>query len=533
MPKRKNAGNQQLFESLLGAGRVRLSRGPLFDQTPEALPANFEFDKIEGMMLGLAIGDGLGITSEGLLPSERRRRHGEIRHYIPNRYVNIRKGFPSDDTQLAFWTLEQMLLDEGFDPDHVADCFCHRHIFGIGSTVREFLRNRNAELPWYECGPKSAGNGALMRIAPILIPYLRAPSPNLWVDTALAASLTHNDAGSTACCLAFVNILWHLLRTKRPYEPQWWLETFVALAKDLEGDTKYRPRGGLHTDYEGPIWRFVEEKVGDAWNNQLSILEAGKGWYSGAFLLETMPSVIYILMRHADDPEEAIVRAVNDTKDNDTIAAIVGAAVGALHGKKGLPPRWVEDLSGRTTDSDDGRVFKLLVAAQENWFGTSPNSARPVLLMVQELHSMGYERLRIGPGMAPSGCHWRCSIAPTTKFGRNHGAIVVNRDKDAVHYSTGQGFNYFGWTDASGDTPRQMAEKFLARFSNLAELGRGQDEAYARWFREMLAATSPGGVVYAYADWDYPLDCLSTMGVEPEVTIPLPPPGEEAELGRQ
>jgi len=38
----------------------------------------------------------------------------------------------------------------------------------------------------------------------------------------------------------------------------------------------------------------------------------------GAFLLETVPSVIYILMRHGNDPEESIVRAVNDTKDNDT-----------------------------------------------------------------------------------------------------------------------------------------------------------------------------------------------------------------------
>jgi len=38
-------------------------------------------------------------------------------------------------------------------------------------------------------------------------------------------------------------------------------------------------------------------------------------------------------MCHARDPEEAIVRAVNDTKDNDTIAAIAGAGVGVLHGR--------------------------------------------------------------------------------------------------------------------------------------------------------------------------------------------------------
>jgi ADP-ribosylglycohydrolase len=55
-------------------------------------------------------------------------------------------------------------------------------------------------------------------------------------------------------------------------------------------------------------------------------------WYSGAFLLETVPSVLYILERHGNDPEEAIIRAVNDTRDNKTVAAIVGAAVEAPHG---------------------------------------------------------------------------------------------------------------------------------------------------------------------------------------------------------
>ena len=80
--------------------------------------------------------------------------------------------------------------------------------------------------------------------------------------------------------------------------------------------------------------------------------------------METVPSAIYILMRHGHDLEEAIVRAVNDTKDNDTVAAIVGAAVGALHGEKGLPQGWIKGLLGRTGNEDDGRVFDLLDQAE-------------------------------------------------------------------------------------------------------------------------------------------------------------------------
>jgi ADP-ribosylglycohydrolase len=61
-------------------------------------------------------------------------------------------------------------------------------------------------------------------------------------------------------------------------------------------------------------------------------------------------------MRHGHDPEEAIVGTVNDTHDNDTVAAIVGAAVGALHGADALPHRWRGGLLGRTRFGDDGHV---------------------------------------------------------------------------------------------------------------------------------------------------------------------------------
>ena len=50
-----------------------------------------------------------------------------------------------------------------------------------------------------------------------------------------------------------------------------------------------------------------------------------------------------------------------------TVAAIVGAAVGALHGHQGLSPRWIDNLLGRTADTDDGRAFQLLAAAKKKW----------------------------------------------------------------------------------------------------------------------------------------------------------------------
>ena len=276
---------------------------------------------------------------------------------------------PTDDTQLAFWTLDQLLADEGLDPGQLARRFSSERIVGIGQAVSQAMEAvRLGYRPWYECGTRSAGNGALMRIAPMLVPYVRSPSADLWVDTALSAIVTHNDAASTSACLAWVAMLWELLCMDAPPEPSWWRRRYVELARDLEGDeTAYAPRGGEFAGYSGPLWRFVDERLAAAEAEGLSTLEACDQWRSGAFLLETVPSVLYILARHAGDPEEALVRAVNDTKDNDTIAAIVGAAVGALHGAAALPERWVTQLSGRTREFDDGEVQRIILRARERW----------------------------------------------------------------------------------------------------------------------------------------------------------------------
>ncbi len=363
-------GNSDALSMLFETHQIDVGRGAIFDLAPGPMPATMDWGRVEGMMLGLAVGDSLGCTSESLTPHERRSRHGEIRDYLPNRYADGRPvGLPSDDTQLAFWTLEQMIADQGLNPDHVAARFCRDKIFGIGRAVEEFVRScRPGVRPWYRCGSRSAGNGALMRIAPMVIPHLRSGTRELWVDAALSAMITHNDSASISACLSFVQMLWKLLQMEAPPEPEWWPEAYVEAARDLEIVDTYRPRGGDFLDYQGTLWRYVEERVGEAYRRGLPVREACDSWYSGAFLLETVPSVLYILMRHGDDLEEAIVRAVNDTKDNDTVAAIVGAAAGALHGRAAIPRRWVDNLAGRTGAGDDGAVFSLLREARALWW---------------------------------------------------------------------------------------------------------------------------------------------------------------------
>jgi hypothetical protein len=154
--------NRQTLDGLFAHGKIDLRLGAWFNTSPGLMPVGFDFDKIEGMMLGLAIGDSLGNTTEGMLPGARRERLGEIRDYLPNnRESGKAVGLPSDDTQLAFWTLEQMILDRGFNPEHVARRFCSGRIFGIGRTVREFIANYQSGKPGTSAGLNLPGTEPL------------------------------------------------------------------------------------------------------------------------------------------------------------------------------------------------------------------------------------------------------------------------------------------------------------------------------------------------------------------------------------
>ena len=368
--------NRPLLDRLFDEGLIRMERSAFLSEAPPPIPAPVDLDRVEGMLLGLAIGDALGNTSEGMGPGARRTAFGEITTYLPNRHAGGRcVGTPSDDSQMAFWTLEQLLADGGLVPEHLAACFSQRPIFGIGKSVTQFLANyKERGLAWDRAGAHSAGNGAVMRIAPVLIPHLLALSPALWADVAIAGMVTHNDRTSNACCVAIASLLWSALGLAAAPEPAWWLERFVAVAGPLEGDTELVPRCDHHKDYRGSLTRFVSTRVRKALDGGRSVRDISDEFWSAAFLLETMPSVLAVLERHADSPREPILRAVNDTWDNDTVAAIVGAIVGALHGRKAFPQEWVDGLLGRTGADDDGRVFEL-IAETRRYLGRSTRPA--------------------------------------------------------------------------------------------------------------------------------------------------------------
>jgi ADP-ribosylglycohydrolase len=212
-----------------------------------------------------------------------------------------------------------------------------------------------------------------MRYAPLLLPHLRSPSPGLWRDVALASFLTHGSSVPLSATLAFAHLLWEVLRRScgDVPEPEWWLDGYVAVAGQLErqpgGPRRHAdPVPALHRGFEGRLCELVDGEVRAAWRRGVPLREAVStaGFGSASDCLQAVPAALFVLMSHADNFESAVIAAVNDTKDNDSIASIVGAILGALHGMKAIPRRWLDGITSQVVSppQPDREVIEKLAA---------------------------------------------------------------------------------------------------------------------------------------------------------------------------
>jgi ADP-ribosylglycohydrolase len=387
MPQTGQLSPPELLDELHAQQQISTRRGAIYDRQPRDidLPELRAQHRIEGLLLGVAVGDALGHSTEWQYDPERRHReHGTILDHVGSFYS--RSGRISDDTQLTFWTVERLLARGGFDFHELAACFVdrRRQIVGIGKNVSAALarhadRLRSGSPALHACAgdprTEGRGNGALMRFAPLVLPHLRTPSPRLWTDATLAALLTHGNPAAISGAVAFSHLLWEILR--RPHgdapEPEWWLDEYVRVARELEPGPlspppDEHPLPELYRDFRGSLWEFVDGPLRRAWQRGVSVRDACSlsGFGSRSDCAQTVPAALYILMHHADSFEAAIVAAVNDTKDNDTIAAIVGAFVGALHGRARIRRRWLDGIASRCLsvppepEQDDRGVIERL-----------------------------------------------------------------------------------------------------------------------------------------------------------------------------
>lgn len=115
-------------------------------------------------------------------------------------------------------------------------------------------------------------------------------------------------------------------------------------------------------------------------------------------------------------------------------------------------------------------------------------SGLDLMLMLDKLHKMGYEKLRWFSYMAPNACALRCHITLATNIccERN----IVSFDEDKV----------FGMSVGCFDTHAdidEMAKAFLETFPQLSKAGKGKDARYRAWYKELLRLAKKGRAPYA------------------------------------
>ncbi len=288
--------------------------------------------QLSGCLLGMAVGDALGLPYEGLSPARARRLLGPADRYrlLPG------CGLVSDDTEHACM-VAQALIAAGQDSAAFQRDLARRMRWwllgvpaGVGlATLRSILRLWFG-VPPGRSGVFSAGNGPAMR-GPLLGVAI-GDFNRLRNFVRSSSQLTHTDprAVSGACIVALAarasatqttldstEVLSRMLEQLDVSDLETWKPLFAALSASLaRGETT------------------------EAYANELGL---GRRGVTG-FVCHTVPVVLHAWLSHPDDYASAVQSAIRCGGDADKTAAIVGGIVGARVGCKGIPASWVSGL---------------------------------------------------------------------------------------------------------------------------------------------------------------------------------------------
>lgn len=294
---------------------------------------------VKGMLLGLAVGDALGVPVE--FESRRSLKAEPV--------INMRSGGSwgqvagtwSDDTSMTIAAMESITRLGKIDYNDVMENFLRWYErdaftatgkrFDIGNTTRgAIVRFSRRLLSPTKCGAtekNSNGNGSLMRILPATL-YLFGTRGQIGVDELEVihefSALTHGHIISKMACGIYSLIAAQILSGKNISEA-------VALGMS-DAETFY---GTTSTFKE--FFRLSDENF--AALPEDDILSTG-------YVLDTLEAALWCLLNTADYKTLAL-KAVNLGSDTDTVGAVAGGLAGILYGAESIPAEWLATLKRR------------------------------------------------------------------------------------------------------------------------------------------------------------------------------------------
>ena len=308
---------------------------------PEPVPAREPFPKeraIIGCVLGTAVGDALGLALEGLSRGRQSRMFPDLAGY---HLLPFGKGMCSDDTEHTCMLAQSLIRTAGLhDPDDAARKFAAnlgwRLRFwllglpaGIGLATLRAILKLWIGFPARYSGVYSAGNGPAMRVALIGVCHGDDP-PRMRALVRAATRITHTDPKAEHGALA-VALAAHLAATGAEIAPA----DYARRLRELLVDD-----GRELLNLVDHVARSVDS------NESAADYTARNGCADGVtgYILHTVPAALHVWLRRQSDYRGAIIETVRLGGDSDTVAAVVGALVGARAGKEGIPAEWLREL---------------------------------------------------------------------------------------------------------------------------------------------------------------------------------------------
>lgn len=280
-------------------------------------------ERFRGALLGLAVGDAVGTTVE----FKQRGTFPPVTDMVGGGPFHLAAGQWTDDTSMALCLAESLLECHGFDARDQMERYVRwwrqghlsstGHCFDIGNTVRQALMSfeqtgnpiSGLTHEW------SAGNGSLMRLAPVPMYFLARGGVDPVAMSAESSRTTHGAPVAVEACRYFGALLADALAGASK-------DDLLGAQRDVSHPLIAAIAAGSFTTKEPPAIR-------------------GTG-----YVVQCLEAALWAFHRSSSF-EEGCLLAVNLGDDADTTAAVYGQLAGAHYGAPGIPERWRARLAQR------------------------------------------------------------------------------------------------------------------------------------------------------------------------------------------
>lgn len=291
-----------------------------------------QLERYRGCLLGLAAGDALGTTVEFEPPGA----FEPVEDIVGGGPFGLRPGEWTDDTSMALCLAESLIEKQGFDPADQAAKYLSWYREGHMSATGEFFdiggATRNALEGFEETGdpysgstdPHSAGNGSIMRLAPV--PMFYAGLPEEAVERSGESSRTTHGAPTTVDACRYLGALV--------------VGALNGAGKEELLSERYAPLGPGYWK-ERPLAPEIDEIALGSFKRREPPEIEGSG-----YVVRSLEAALWAFHNGGSFREGALL-AVNLGDDADTTGAVYGQLAGAFYGEGGIPKPWRRKLAHR------------------------------------------------------------------------------------------------------------------------------------------------------------------------------------------